>query len=70
MSEVRDGEMPNGSPMDAPEDYVPWMERLTPAQRRKFRAEMRKLRREFEAMIRDAKRFERTSRKARIEVNG
>jgi hypothetical protein len=36
MSETRDGELPNGSPMDAPEDYVPFMERLTPSQRREF----------------------------------
>ena len=48
--------------------FIPFMERLTPAQKRKFRAGMARLRRQFEKQLRDAKRFEKQSRKARIMV--
>ena len=48
--------------------FVPFMERLTPAQKRKFRAGMARLRRRFEKQRRDAKRLEKQRRKARIMV--
>ena len=44
--------------------YKPFMLRLTPSQLKKFKREMTKLRRMFAKRWRDAKRFERTSRKA------
>lgn len=46
----------------------PFMERLTPAQKRKFRSGMAGLRRSFEKQLRDVARFEKQSRKARIMV--
>ena len=48
--------------------FIPFMERLTPAQKRKFRSGMARLRRQFEKKLRDAKQFEKQSRKARIMV--
>jgi hypothetical protein len=42
--------------MHQAERFVPFMERLTPAQKRKFRAGMKRLRRQFEKQPRDARK--------------
>jgi hypothetical protein len=39
--------------------FIPFMDRLTPAQRRKFRAGMARLRRQLNDQIRAAKKYKR-----------